>query len=69
MKKQDRQAICAVLAAACVLLAGAFAPAQPHAAWWCTAFAVAPAEAAEDAAQGGVEYRCWLADWLRSIFG
>ena len=69
MKKQDRQAICAVLATACVLLAGAFAPAQPRAAWWCTAFAVAPAEAAEDAAQDGVEYRCWLADWLRSIFG
>ena len=69
MKKDRKQAAAALIAAAWVMAAGVLAPVQPRAVWWCTAFAVAPAEAAEDAAQGGVEYRCWLADWLRSIFG
>ena len=46
MKKQDRQAAAAVFTAVCVLAAAAFAPVQPRAAWWCTAFSVAPAEAA-----------------------
>lgn len=70
MKKDKKQAAAAVFAAACVLAAGAFAPVQPRAAWWCTAFSVAPAEAVEErAAQGdGMEYRLWLADWLRALW-
>lgn len=69
MKKQDRQAAAAIFTAVCVLAAGAFAPVQPRAAWWCTAFSVAPAEAAEAApeADGAVEFRFWLADWLRAL--
>ena len=73
MKKQDRQAAAAIFTAVCVLVAGAFAPAPPRAAWWCTAFSVAPAEAAEAApeaapeADGAVEFRFWLADWLRAL--
>ena len=59
MKKQDRQAAAAIFTAVCVLAAGA----------WCTAFSVAPAEAAEAApeADGTVEFRFWLADWLRAL--
>ena len=69
MKKQDRRAAAAIFTAACVLAAGAFAPLQPRAAWWCTAFSVAPAEAAEFAPEeeGTVEFRFWLADWLRAL--
>ena len=71
MKKQDRQAAAAIFTAACVLAVGAFAPLQPRAAWWCTAFSVAPAEAAECVreAEGQVEFRFRLADWLRSLAG
>ena len=71
MKKQDRQAAAAVFTAVCVLAAAAVAPVQPRAAWWCTAFSVAPAEAAAPAPEtdGGVEFRFWLADWLRGLMG
>ena len=68
MKKQDRQAAAAIFTAACVLAAGAFAPLQPRAAWWCTAFSVAPAECVREA-EGQVEFRFRLADWLRSLAG
>ena len=53
-----------------LLAAGAFAPLQPRAAWWCTAFSVAPAEAVDSrtAEHDGVEYRFWLADWLRAFW-
>ena len=69
MKKQDRQAAAAIFTAVCVLAAGAFAPAPPRAAWWCTAFSVAPAEAVDSrtAEHDSVEYRFWLADWLRAL--
>ena len=67
MKKQDRQAAAAVFTAVCVLAAAAFAPVQPRAAWWCTAFAEAAAPAPET--DGGVEFRFWLADWLRGLIG
>ena len=71
MKKQGRQAATAVFTACCVLAAAAFWPVQPRAAWWCTAFSVAPAETAECVreAEGQVEFRFWLADWLRSLAG
>ena len=70
MKKQDRQAAAAVFTAVCVLAAAAFAPVQPRAAWWCTAFSVAPAEAVDSrtAEHDSVEYRFWLADWLRTLW-
>ena len=69
MKDQGRRAAIAIFAAVSILAAGAFWPAQPRAAWWCTAFSVAPAEAAGPAQtdNGQVEFRFLLADWLRSI--
>ena len=71
MKKQGRQAATAVFTACCVLAAAAFWPVQPRAAWWCTAFSVAPAETAECVreAEGQVEFRFRLADWLRPLAG
>lgn len=69
MRRNKKQALAALLAAVGVFAAGAFAPVQPHAAWWCTAFSLAPDEAAEPqpVRQEGVEYRLWLLDWLRSL--
>ena len=71
MKKDRKHAAAALIAAAWVMAAGAFAPVQPRAAWWCTVFSVAPAEAAAPAPEtdGGVEFRFWLADWLRGLMG
>ena len=70
MKKDRKQAAAALIAAAWVIAAGAFAPVQPRAAWWCTAFSVAPAEAVDSrtAEHDSVEYRFWLADWLRTLW-
>lgn len=69
MKDQGRRVAIAIFTAVSILAAGAFWPAQPRAAWWCTAFSVAPAEAAEPVQtdNGQVEFRFLLADWLRSI--
>ena len=72
MRNNRKQAAAALFAAVSVLAAGAFAPGAPRAAWWCTAFSAAPAEAVRaDGAPGGsaVEYRFWLADWLRQLCG
>ena len=70
MKKQDRQAAAAIFTAACVLAVGAFAPLQPRAAWWCTAFSVACDETVaqkEDCEK--VEFRCKLVDWWQELAG
>lgn len=59
-------AVCAV----CVLLTGAFAPPQPRAAWWCTAFSLTCETAAEQNADtDAVEFRWRLADWWQQIAG
>lgn len=44
MKKQGRETLAALLAAACVLFSGAFWPDAPRGAWWCTAFSIAGSE-------------------------
>ena len=70
MRSNRKQAAVTLFAAAAVLGAGAFAPVQPRAAWWCTAFSAAPAEAVQpdgSAENGAVEYRFWLVDWLRQF--
>lgn len=70
MRSNRKQAAAALFAAAAVLTAAAFAPVQPRAAWWCTAFSAVPAEAVRPDGgtdSGAAEYRLWLADWLRAL--
>ena len=70
MRNNRKQAAAALAAAAAVLAAGAFAPVQPRAAWWCTVFPAVPAEAVRTDGgmeNGAVECRLWLADWLRQL--
>lgn len=70
MTEQNKRAIIAAATACSVLLTGAFAPQQPKAAWWCTAFFVACEETAAPAENGdSVIFRSKLADWWREITG
>ena len=66
MKKMDRHSLCAVLMALSLLFTGAFSPMQPKGAWWCTAFSVLPAQAAEEqnADDGQVVFKWKLGEWL-----
>ena len=66
--KQTRESAAAILAAVCLLLAGAFAPA-PRAAWWCTAFSVTGGETAPQRGAAQIELRFALADWLHALLG
>lgn len=71
MKKTDRELVAALLAAGCVLVAGAFSPSAPRGAWWCTTFSISCSEAIGQPRTEGnasqVEFRWRIADWLRSI--
>lgn len=70
MTEQNKRAAVAVVTACSVLLAGAFAPQQPKAVWWCTAFSVTCDEAAaQTEKQDSIEFRCKLVDWWREITG
>lgn len=67
MQKQDRKALAAVLMAVYVLFWSAFAPQNPRAAWWCTAFSITCEEAAGESTGNGekIEFRSFLVDLLR----
>ncbi|HIX90993.1 MAG TPA: hypothetical protein H9845_08890 [Candidatus Agathobaculum pullicola] len=70
MTQQTKRAVIAVVTACSVLLAGAFAPQQPKAAWWCTAFSVTCNETAAPSENGNsVTFRCKLVDWWYEITG
>ena len=72
MKKQGRETLAALLAAACVLFSGAFGPDAPRGAWWCTAFSIVGSETVarqEDGDDGALEFRWGVVDWLRALLG
>ena len=70
MTEQAKRAAVAGITACSVLLAGAFAPPQPRAAWWCTAFSVACGQAVEPKEDcEKLEFRCKLVDWWRELVG
>ncbi len=66
------KALVSLLTGICVLFYGAFSPAEPSGAWWCTAFSIMCREAVdepqgENAETQTLEYRCRFADWLQSF--
>ncbi|MDO4269870.1 MAG: hypothetical protein Q4C72_03000 [Eubacteriales bacterium] len=75
MKRQKRESAAAVIAAACLLLSGAFWPQAPRGAWWCTAFSITCSEAAEQNERDGetetdaVVFRWKLAEWWNALIG